>query len=48
MSYDWFNIRFGVRHLHIGAWYMRVDINYYHIDNPPNTWFEVYEAPWIV
>lgn len=40
MSRDWFNIRFGVRHLHIGPWYVRLKTNDYHADNPK--WFEIY------
>lgn len=40
MSRDWFNIRFGVRHLHIGPWYVRFNKNDYHADNPKR--FEIY------
>jgi hypothetical protein len=40
MSNYWINWRFGIRHLQVGAWYIRISVNPYHIENSPETWFE--------
>jgi hypothetical protein len=42
MSNTWINWRFGARHLQIGPWFVTFAINYYHIENPPERWFERY------
>lgn len=38
------NWRFGARHFQIkrNSPYVRISKNYYHIENPPETWFERY------
>lgn len=38
------NWRFGTRHLQIGPDYPYVSfrVNPYHVENPPEKWFEVY------
>jgi hypothetical protein len=42
MSNLWFNIRFGTRHWQWGPDGMNWGVNPYHLENPPNKWFEVY------
>ena len=42
MSNDWINWRFGTRHLQIGKWFCTFEVNPYHIENKPKTWFEIY------
>ncbi len=43
MSNCWINIRFGTRHLKIGAWFMTFDVNPYHVENKPDSFIEVYD-----
>ena len=42
MSNLWFNIRFGIRHWQWGPDGMSFTVNPYHIEHPPEKWFEVY------
>jgi hypothetical protein len=42
MSDLWINWRFGIRHLQIGPWFIRIDVNPYHIANKPDKYFERY------
>ena len=43
MSDLWINVRFGVRHLQIKRWFKGISFDVNHQENPPESWFEVYE-----
>ena len=47
MSKDWVNIRFGVRHLHIGPFYIKIAVNEFYLVHPPEKNFEIIKfGPW--
>ena len=45
MSDLWINIRFGTRHFKVKRWFRGLSfrVNTYHLENPPDSWFEVYQ-----
>lgn len=43
MNDTWINWRFGVRHLQIGKWFVRFDVNMHHVRFKPSKWFEIYD-----
>lgn len=45
MSDCWVNIRFGVRNFQIGKWFkfIRLGVNPYLVENPPEKYLEVFE-----
>jgi hypothetical protein len=43
MNDNWFNIRFGCRHLQIGGHpFFSWKVNPYWLENKPEKWFEIY------
>ena len=42
MSNTWINWRFGTRHLIIGPWFVKVEVNKYYTRTPPEKWFQNY------